>query len=208
MWRRCGGRVLRLALVFATACATPQSDPRSGELPRDPLARGLSALAAGDYDAADARLAEAVRVYPLLEDYTLYFRARAAAGAKRPAAGVESTRALLDRYPESVWVRPARLLTGELLRTAGELSAARDWLAAARASRSRGCEHWARATVELAEVESERGDQPAAIDLATEVRRTCPRHVTGRRARRLVERIREEHPDLEPPAPLDEAELR
>src|SRR5437867_396112 len=90
MWWRCGGRTLRVALVLATACATPPSDPRSGELPRDPLARGLAALSAGDYDAADARLAEAARRYPILEDYTLYFRApahRACAGRpSRPRA--------------------------------------------------------------------------------------------------------------------------
>src|SRR5262245_7685246 len=209
MRRRCGGRSLAVVCVLATACATSPSEPRSrsGPMPGGRLAAGVAALAAGDYERANAHLTEAARRYPPLEDYTLYFRARAAARAQRFAAGLEATRSLLEGHPDSVWVHSATLLTGELHRSAGDLASARDWLDAARSNWEPGCGSWARATVQLAEVEAERGDAAKAVELASDVRRTCPRHLTDRRARRLIERVRTEHPDVGTVDPLSEAEL-
>ena len=204
--RRSLGWVVWLAL--ATACATAPLDARpDAARPSDPLAAGLVALRARQYDEATEQLVEAARRYPALEDYTLYFRARAAARAGRRDTALELTNQLLA-HPDSVWTPRSMLLAGELRRRAGDAAGAEPWLAAARSALPAGSAAWARATLGLAQLEAERGAAADALLLARELRQAKPRGVAGRRGRRLAERLRQAHPELPAEAPVDEAELR
>src|SRR5438128_1826003 len=177
-----GGNMRRLAarwvagLVVLAACTTRAPERRSDtDATVEPLAAGLAALAAGRREEGRRLLEEAGRRYPVVEDLTLYFRARAAASSEDTKAALEHVEVLLGRYPESVWAAPAQLLAGDVRRRTGDLEGARSWLAAARAALTPSRDRWARATVHLAEVQHELGDDAAAIDLATAARQSRPR---------------------------------
>lgn len=199
-----------LGLLLSTSCATgpPEPPPGSVNPASEPLAGGLAALASGRFEHAATLLDEAGRRYPALADYALYFSARTAARAGRRDAALESVSALLERYPDSVWGGPARLLVGQLLRQSGDLEGGRSWLTAARESLPPGDDRWARATLALAELEGERNDPAHALELAREVRRARPRGLVARRARRLGDRLRAARPEVAPSDRVDEAEIR
>jgi soluble lytic murein transglycosylase len=197
-----------VGLVLAVACVSPSSRSESDSLPPEPLAAGFAALGRRDYGEAAARFAEVSRRYPVLDDYALFFGARAAAQADRDADALADAQVLRDRHPDSVWVGPAMLLAGELLRTAGNPAEARGWLAAARDILPAGTPRWARATVGLAEIEYEAGESAAALDLARAARQGAPRHLSARRARRLTDRIRSAQAQLLPEDRVEEAEMR
>ncbi len=197
-------------LFCAAACATKTPEPGSAGRtpPAEPFAAAFVALEQGQTDEARALLAEAARRHPALDDYTLYFRARAAVRAHDRDAARESADRLLALHPDSVWRGATHLLRGELARAAGDLVGARDFLLAARDTTAAGGDRWARASVTLAEVEHELGETAAALDRVREVRRSRPRGLAARRARRLADRIREAHPELIPWGAVEEAEMR
>ncbi|HZP43010.1 MAG TPA: transglycosylase SLT domain-containing protein [Candidatus Binatia bacterium] len=196
-------------LLVAAACAlgrSGQTGPASGPS-SDPLGAGIFALRGGRPTEATTLLTEAARRYPALEDYALYFEARAAAGSGRRTEALDTMRRLLDAHPDSVWIGPARLLTGELVAAADDLPAARDWLQSARTSLPSGGDRWARAMLRLADVQLRLGDAAAAFDTARELRRARPRGLAARRARRLMARVARARPDVVVD-PVDEAEMR
>ena len=205
-----GGRWASLVVGLAAAAACTGRHATDGARARDPLAAGLVALAAGRPDVAAHRFAAAARCHPAVDDLTLYLRARAAAASGRADAAVQLVEELLARRPDSAWAGQARLLAGEVRRRTADLPAAQRWLESAAATLPAGSPRWLRATLELAEVEHARGADPAALELATAVRRRSPLTPAGRRARRLVERIRAAAPELftDPEAEIVEAELR
>ena len=143
---------------------------------------------------------------PVLADYALYFRARAAADT-RPADAVALARELVSSHPDSIWVGRARLLEGELFRGSADLGAARGAFDAASAALPSGSPWWLRAMLERAETAAALGDAEGALDVAHEIRRVAPRGIAARRARRLTERIHRARPDLVVDH-VDEAELR
>ena len=143
-----------------------------------------------------ALLAEGARQHPVLEDYVLYFQARAARRAGGVRDGLALARRLVADHPDSIWVGPAWLMAGRLERAQGDLAAARGSLAAARAALPAANTRWPRATLDLAETDAAMGDPTAALDLARELRRARPRSLAARRARRLAERIRAANPAL------------
>jgi soluble lytic murein transglycosylase len=196
-------------LALAAACATTPPWPREelARPPVEPLGAGFAALAAERWGEAARLLAEAGRRYPALEDYTLYFRARAARRAGRTGEALETVTRLLAA-PDSVWAPRGLLLAGELRWRAGDVAGARAWLGAARTVLPPGRTGWKRATLALAEVELAAGEPLAALELATAVRCAEPRSVAARRGRRLSARVRAAHPALALPAPVDEAEMR
>jgi soluble lytic murein transglycosylase len=194
-----------VGLVVAAACATTAPEPRSG---REPLGAGLAALKAGDLDGAAALLADAARRYPVLADYGLYFQARAAARAGRPAVARDRAQRLLALHPDTVWRGAAYLLAGEVAADADDTMEGRDLLAAARAVLPPGSDRWARASLALAELEGRDGNPAAALDLVRELRRSRPRSLAARRARRLAERLRAEHPETPAWSGVEEAEMR
>ncbi|HYR96780.1 MAG TPA: transglycosylase SLT domain-containing protein, partial [Candidatus Binatus sp.] len=89
----------------------------------------------------------------------------------------------------------------------GDPAGARASLIAARNGLRHGSDRWARATLLLAEVESQLGNIEPALDLAHEVRRGRPRGLAARRARRLADRLHRAHPELALDH-VDEAETR
>jgi soluble lytic murein transglycosylase len=185
---------------------SPTDVRRDGAPQPEPLAAGLDALAARQWDAALTLFTEAGRKYPALGDYVLYYRARALAGARRDSAAFEAIGRLVQTHPDSVWAGRARLLAGELAERNQDPAAARDWLLGARPLLSGA--RWATATVLLAELAATAGDDQTALSLAREVREKRPKSIADRRARRLVDRIRAASPDRIPWTAIDEAEMR
>jgi soluble lytic murein transglycosylase len=187
--------------VLATGCSALKRAP-SPSAPRadDPVAAR---------PAATLKVIEtAARQHPVLGDYALYFRARADAKAGNDREAVEAVEALVTQHPDSVWADRARLLAGQVLGRRGDAASARAWLAAARSGLTEPSPHWARATIDLAELEAKHGDPASAVALATELRRSKTRGLAARRMRRLSERVRLAHPELAPVDHVDEAEFR
>jgi soluble lytic murein transglycosylase len=197
-----GRRVRCVVLcVLAAGCSALKRAP----LPSAPRADDAVAMR----PAATLRAIEtAARQHPVLGDYALYFRARAAANAGRDREAVESVEALLAQHEDSVWAGRARLLAGQALRRRGDAVSARAWLSAARTALTEPSPHWARATLDLAELEAERGDPASALALATELRQSKTRGLAARRMRRLAERVRIAHPELPTVDHVEEAEFR
>jgi peptidoglycan lytic transglycosylase len=174
--------------------------------PSEPLRRGDEQRRGGTPDDAAKRFVDTAKRYPVLADYVLYFRARAAVADGRPGEAVDLAREVRSAVPDSVWRGRAALLAGSLLR-GRDPDAARTELAIASDALAHGSPRWARATVLLAELDDRRGDPVAALERARDVRRSAPRTLAARRARRLADRIRSAHPEL-PVDPVDEAETR
>jgi soluble lytic murein transglycosylase len=197
-----------VGLVLTAACVATGPDTATGPEAPEPLAAGLAALRGGRPDEASRLLAEARRRHPTLEDHVLHFEAEAAMRAGDPVRARATAQRLLALHPDSVWRGAAYFLAGEVARQANEPLAARDLLQAARAVLSPGTDRWARATLALAELEQEEGDQAAALELAREVRRARPRGLAARRARRLCDRLRAGGPAPVSWTRVEEAEMR
>src|SRR5262245_14100858 len=188
-------------LAVVVACTRRAGAPRTAES----LAGGVRVVA-GEPDRAERLFADAAARHPVLEDYALWFRARATARAGRPDDAMALYGALAARHPDSVWLGRAELMRGRLLARRGDLVPARDTLLAARDALPRASRPWVAATLALAEVDARLGDGATAVDLARDVRRAAPRSVAARRGRRLTDRIRAVEPGLVDP--VDEAETR
>src|SRR5690242_12846993 len=99
--RRPGGWVF--CVVVVAACTVVRSRISSPAPAYDPLTAGLTALQTGAPGAAGKLFAEAGGRYPVLADYTLYFRARAAVRAGRPQEADGLMGSLLADHPDSIW---------------------------------------------------------------------------------------------------------
>ena len=187
---------------LVASCATPRLGPLV-----------TSERAPSSAWAAPARrpppLLVAARSRPELGDLVLYLEAREAARHGLDATTIERTRQLGERFPDSIWLASAQLLAGRLQRKAGDLDEARRSLGAARdALRPKGA-RWVTATLALADVASQQGDDANALELVRTARGTKLRGVALRRARRTTDRIRRRTPALFEPAEsrLADAEL-
>jgi soluble lytic murein transglycosylase len=157
-------------------------------------------------DVTAAQFAAIQATHPVLADYAVWFRLRAAARAKDRAA-VAAAASELNALRPTIWEGPAALAIGLMEQDAGDAASARGWLEQARSTNRAEGERWTRATLALATVEAGQGEAERALALADAVRRARPRALTARRARRLEERIRRTRPDLPARRPADEAEL-
>jgi soluble lytic murein transglycosylase len=197
-------------LLLATACTGsftgPGRGPSTTVAEREPLVRGLVALEKGEGRVAAPKFAQAARRHPPLEDYALYFRARALAASGRPGEAAATLSRLLETHPDSVWAGPAHLRAAVLARGRGDPESARGELIAARAALPAGAPTWIRATLLLAELD-EAPDPAEAAVLAGEVRRRAPSGLAARRARRLTARLRARDPDVVPWDVADEAQM-
>jgi soluble lytic murein transglycosylase len=150
-----------------------------------------------------------VRGHPELRDLVLYLEARETARTGDDVTAVARVATLGEQFPDSIWLPSARLLAGQLRRSAGDLEGARAWLVAARDGLSTKSERWPTATLALADVRSQQGDQAGALELVRAARATKLRGVALRRAQRTTARIRDRAPALfdAPASRLAEAEL-
>src|SRR5262249_45168667 len=100
MWGRVGGVV---CLVLVAACArAPFASRAPGPTPaREPLAAALGVVTE-DPDRAARLLAEAAEIYPPLDDYALFFTARAERRAGRGRDALEKASAVSARHPDSI----------------------------------------------------------------------------------------------------------
>jgi peptidoglycan lytic transglycosylase len=155
-----------------------------------------------------ARLARAAAL-PDLPDLTLFLSLREAAAGRDVAGSTALAQTLLERHPDSIWAGRAQLDVGRVRRRTNDLEGAQKWLDAAADAIPDGDIAVPVVTLERAEVAHELGDDEEAIELAAELREAKPGGLVVRRARRLVERIRE-RPDREPSLAerLAEADLR
>ena len=190
-----------MCALLTTACAASRSaGPPSGAR----IAAGRAPATSG----TPALLERAVAEHPVLQDYALRFRARAARHAGRTADALAAAHALLDRHPDSVWAGETTLLIADLQRDDPVAAAA--WLDAARRASPQTSSGWVRATLYRAE-QAAAGEPSLALDLAREVRRARPKGIAARRARRLMDRVRGTHRELvADPATdrVEEAEMR
>src|SRR4029077_9888715 len=115
-------------------------------------------------------IADAAEHDPALEDYALWFRARAAARAGRPGDAANVAATLAAEHPDSVWIGPAALMRGRLIARGGDLALARNALLDARKALARGTRPWVVAPLTLGEIADRLGDPETALGLAQEVR--------------------------------------
>lgn len=101
---------------YSAASSLAAATPESGQ--RD-LLLGMAALSSGRNDAAAALLGKAVKSYPLLGDYALYYRAKALQLAERPLEALQVLQALGTEYPESPLARRALRQQADIFFTNG-----------------------------------------------------------------------------------------
>jgi soluble lytic murein transglycosylase len=141
-------------------------------------------------------IADAAREHPMLDDYVVHLRARAAQRAGERNDALAASRELVERHPDSIWVGTETLRIAELTRTTAHPDATAAWLESARHALPPGSSRWARATLLRAEEAYLVSDYPTAFDLARELRRSQPRSLAARRSRRIMERVRRAHPEV------------
>src|SRR4029453_16153581 len=158
--------------------------------------------------ALPARLASAAG-HPDLPDLTLFFALRNAAAALDVARTTALAQTLLERYPDSIWAGRAQLDVRRVRLRTRDPGGAQKWLDAAADAIPDDDGAGPIVALERAEVAHELGDDEGALEVAAELRDARPGGLVVRRARRLVERIRQ-RPDREPSLAerLAEADLR
>jgi soluble lytic murein transglycosylase len=154
-------------------------------------------------------LLSTVRTRPELVDLVLYLEARDAARRDDDAAALGRITSLGERFPDSIWLPSARLLAGQLRRTAGDLDGAQAWLVSARDALPPKSPRWVTATLALADVAHLRRDDVAALELVRAARAAKLRAIALKRAQRTTARLRRSSPALFEPAAshLAEGEL-
>jgi soluble lytic murein transglycosylase-like protein len=157
------------------------------------------------YAAAEPQLEALCPVYPELEDYCLHDLAlcRERSG---DSAGAEALWAqLATTHPQSLYAGQATLARARLRRAQGDLATARVLLDTARASTDDDVA--LEALLESAAFDRAAGNNTAAYDELMEVRRRAPGSPLAREAKRDVEELRQQDPDLEPRGAALENEL-
>jgi len=91
---------------------------------RRDLLQGVAELKKGNASAAAPLLGRAARGYPLLADYALYYQTQALMKMEKTAEALETSRVLLNEYPESPLARKNLLLQGDLLFSAADFRGA------------------------------------------------------------------------------------
>ncbi len=139
----------------------------------------------------------------------LYVAVRDAAAAGDAGSASTLAETLLERHPDSIWAGRVQLEAGRVRRRTHDLRGAQEWFDGAADDMPDGDPAASTLTLERAELAHELGDDEGALGLAAELRDARPGGLIVRRARRLVERIRQ-RPDREPTPTerLAEAELR
>lgn len=199
------GTAVLLAVLGGPGWAVAASPEQAGAFPIDPAGGQPGTVRA----ALPRRFVEAA-AHPELEDLALYLRIRDASVRDDAASATAEARVLLARYPESIWAGRARLDVARVRRRTGDLAGASEWLAAASRSLPEGDRARVVADLLRAEVERDLGDEAKAFDLAAGLREERPRGLVVARARRLVQRLRDQ-PDREPATEVErlaEADLR
>lgn len=175
--------------VVSTSCAPPRLGP-SPTVEREPS----SAWAARA--RRPSALLTTVRGRQELQDLALYLEAREAARRGDADAALAHVGLLGERHPDSIWLGGARLLAGQLRRSAGDLDGAYGWLVAARQVIPPKNTRWVAATLALADVAYLRHDDAGALELVRAARATKLDGVAVRRARRLTARLQRRSPAL------------
>jgi soluble lytic murein transglycosylase len=128
---------------------------------------------------------------PELADLALYLDMRVAAAAGDFERATILGRTLLDRYPDSIWEGRTCLDLGRVRHRTGDLAGAGEWLEWAAEALPQDDRAIPVVALHRAELAHELGDEERALELAAFVREGRPRGIVVRRARRLVERIRD-----------------
>jgi peptidoglycan lytic transglycosylase len=167
-----------------------------------------STPAPGRHITLPAHLATAAG-HPDLPDLTLHLEVRDAAAAGDVVRATARAQTLLERYPDSIWAGRTWLDVGRVRHRTRDLAGAQEWFEAAADAIPDSDGAAPIVTLQRAELAHELGNDEDALELAAELRDARPGGLVVRRARRLVDRIRQ-RPDREPTPTerLAEADLR
>lgn len=199
-------------MVVAAGCLTIQHDPtvsrsQPSAAPAVPDPPPAAPQRVGN---APRHLVDAAAAHAELDDLALYLRVWKSASRAKADDAARTANELRTKHPESIWVGSAEFTVGRVRRRTGDAVDARAWLIAARAALPASDRRSTAATLMLAEIALDLGDDAAAGRLAFELRSAKPRGLVARRARRVADRVRERQPALldDTTARLTEGELR
>ncbi len=199
-------------LVVAAGCLSVQHDPVvSRSQPRAvPVAPAPQPAAPQRTGSPPRHLVDVANAHPELEDLAIYLRVWRAAASGDADGAARRANTLAREHPESIWVGPAQLVVGKVRRRTGGDADARAWLTSARAALPPTDRRATIATLMLADIALDVGDDTEAARLALELRTARPRGLVARRAQRIADRVRERQPALlaDTAGRLTEGELR
>jgi soluble lytic murein transglycosylase len=173
------------------------------------MRQALGYMRAGQAAAARPLWRRALVEYPALRDYHLYYLGLAEASAGDVAAAQAQFETLRREEPDSVLRPYARLQLGRLFAPT-DPEAAVQHLRAARKGLSVGSAEWAKASLQLASLEVQRGNAGGAYRVLVDVRTHVGPGNARRRARRASQALAETRPELSldrPERALQEARL-
>ena len=161
---------------------------------RELFRQGYRLYQAKKYEEARALLQQALEVYPILADYSLYALGAISRDEGDSAEAQRLFQRLLAKHPDSVWNGRATLELAKL--ALGE----QDWRKAARYAEQTRDEKSSPALVRneaifiLAQAREKQGELADAYNLYQELRRVSPRSAFGKAAKEHVDQLRATDP--------------
>ncbi len=159
----------------------------------------------GEYAQAQVLLEPLVGNYPELQDYCLYYLALSLVHTGAADRALELWADLMARYPRSLYYSRAALEQGRIWRQRGDVARARPLLTTAKTTGDSDVAN--AATYELAEIDLEEGNLPAAYQAFQGLRRATPGAGVGKSAKQRVLELRQANPTLIPHGAALEDEL-
>ncbi len=201
----CLGLVCLSCLISAGAPAVHAETPAS---PGEIFLQGYNAVQDGQFARAQRLLQQALEVYPLLADYSLYYLAQAQLKTGQPVRAKKTWLRLLKEHSGSPWHAPTNLALARLAQ------AEKNWLKAMRYAdhaRSSGMESVRQAaTLISAHAQEHTGQPDKAYVLYQQLRRTASLSAAAQTAKTHILRLRQTaerfHPK-EPAAYVEEMQL-
>ncbi|MFQ5917943.1 MAG: tetratricopeptide repeat protein, partial [Candidatus Binatia bacterium] len=178
--------------------------------PREPFPSAYSFFSQGDFSKAEDLFLEALDHASVLEDYTLYFLGMISFHQEALHSARNYFSQLNKRFPKSVWVNHANLHLAKIALKEGNGDQALERLMALE-TRGVGDPITNEALFLIGQTYKERGELDRATSFYQKLRTGSPLSPWAHRAKKEVQSLREQHPQLlglrEPEAILEEGEL-
>ena len=168
------------AVTHAETSATP------GEIFR----QGYRAVQDGQLVKAQRMLQQALEVYPLLADYSLYYLAQAQLKTDQSVRAKKTWLRLLKEYPSSPWYGPTSLALARLAHAQKNWPEAIRYADQARSSGTASESVRYAATLISAQAQEHTGQPDKAYDLYQQLRRTASVSAAGQTAKTHIVRLR------------------
>ena len=177
-----GSALLPLSPVPAASVTHAQKAERTGEA-REIFRSGYQAFHASRFDEARDLLKQAIDVYPILADYSLYYLAEIALKTGQQDEAQSRFARLLAGYKTSPWRGQAALALAQLTFEAGQWSKAVQYADQARKFKTAPEEVHHHATLVSAQAQHKLGNIAKAVYLYTQLRRTASFSAAGQAAK-------------------------